>query len=186
MRIIGLTGGIATGKTTAANALAEMGAKVIDADAISRALSAPGGEAAEAILKAFGTLDRAALGRLVFADEDARHALEAILHPLVRRKMEAEIESAQSPIVVLDVPLLFEAGMEDMADEVWVTTAPRETQIARVMARDGKTRAEAEARIKSQMPASEKLRRADAVIDTSVSKQETRERLRALLFGGCR
>lgn len=175
MYVIGLTGGIASGKSTAAKALREMGATVIDADATSHALTAPGGSAAEAIQERFGTLDRRALGRIVFSDDRARRDLNAIVHPLVRREMQREIYAATTPVVVLDVPLLYESGMESMADEVWVVYAPRQVQAARIMARDDLPREAAEARIDSQMPTEEKLARADVAIDTSGPLSRTRE-----------
>lgn len=174
MYVIGLTGGIASGKTTAADTLRQLGAQVIDADAISRALTAEGGAAAPAIQARFGTLDRKALGAVVFADDAARRDLNAIVHPLVQREMEAQMAASAAPVVVLDVPLLFEAGMEHMADEVWVVFVPKAQQIERIIARDGLSRADAIARIDSQMPTGEKLRRADVTIDTSGSFTQTR------------
>lgn len=177
MYVIGLTGGIASGKSTAAKALREMGATVIDADAISRALTAPGGDAAHAVFTRFGTLDRRALGSIVFSDEDARRDLNAIVHPMVRQAMQREMDAATTPVVVLDVPLLFESGMETMADEVWVVHAPRQVQVARIMARDDLPREAAEARIDSQMPTEEKLARASVAIDTSGPASRTREAL---------
>ena len=180
MYIIGLTGGIATGKSTAAQVLRRFGADVIDADAISRAATMPGGCAETAVLEAFGTLDRKALAAKVFADPEARRRLEAIVHPLVRAEMERRIGESRAPVCVLDVPLLFESGMETMADEVWVTWVPDDEQLRRVRARDGLDEDAARARIASQMPAAEKIRRADHAVDTSGSFAETQARLRQL------
>ena len=122
MYIIALTGGIACGKTTVSQMLAEMGAAVIDADQISRSLTAPGGKALPMVREAFGdgvfledgTLDRAQLAKVVFADREAIERLNAIIHPLVQREMDAQLELCRKngeQVVVLDVPLLFEAGM---------------------------------------------------------------------------
>lgn len=167
---IGLTGGIASGKTTASGILRALGAEVIDADEIARGLTADGGAAAENILKRFGTLDRAALARIIFTDEAARFALNAIVHPLVYSVMRERIEHSQARIVVLDVPLLYESGMENLADEVWVVHVPEALQIERMRAR-GLTKEQARQRIKSQMPTAEKVRRADHAIDASGTKE---------------
>lgn len=180
MHIIGLTGGIASGKSSAAAALRAFGAEVIDADAIAKELTAPEGAAAPAVLARFGTLDRRVLGKMIFSDERARRDLNAIVHPLVHTAMEGALSAATAPVVVVDVPLLYESGMEGMADEVWVVHVPRETQIERVMARDALPREEAVARVDSQMPTEEKMRRADACVDTSGPPEETRARLFSL------
>ncbi len=180
MYIIGLTGGIATGKSTAAQALRSFGADVIDADAISRAATMPGGSAAPAVLEAFGTLDRKAIAGKVFADPEARRRLEAIVHPIVRAEMARRIGESRAPVCVLDVPLLFESGMETMADEVWVTWVPGDEQLRRVRVRDGLDEDAARARIASQMPTEEKIRRADHAVDTSGSFENTRACLRRL------
>src|SRR5699024_8870967 len=113
MWVIGLTGGIASGKSTAARMLSELGAAVVDADEIARALTGPGGAAADAVMKRFGTLDRRALAARIFADEQERRALNAMVHPLVRRAMQEAVAALDAPAAVLDVPLLFEAGMDD-------------------------------------------------------------------------
>lgn len=180
MLVIGLTGGIATGKSTVAATLRELGAQIIDADAISRALTSPGGRAADAVYARFGTLDRKALGRIVFSSDEARLDLNAIVHPMVHAEMEAAIRAATAEIVVLDVPLLYESGMETLADEVWVVYTSREEQVRRVMARDGLSPEAAEARINSQMPTEEKLRRADHSINTTGPYPETRAQVEAL------
>ena len=180
MYVIGLTGGIASGKSHAAGVLRALGAEVIDADAISRSLTAPGGAAAAAVLARFGTLDRKALGRIIFSDPAARADLNAIVHPLVRRAMDEAIAASPAAVCVADVPLLFEAGMEDIADEVWVVHVPAAEQISRLMRRDGLPAGEAAMRVESQMPTAEKLRRADAAIDASGPKEETAARLSAL------
>ena len=190
MVVIGLTGGIACGKTTLSHALRALGATVLDADAFSRETTAEGGEALPAIrarfgpavLDAQGRLNRAALGEIVFSDPRARRDLEGIIHPVVTRRMFTELDKARrggAALAVLDVPLLFEAGMEGMADEVWVAYLPEDLQISRLMARDGMNKEQALRRIRSQMPLSEKLRRADVIIPTTGSRAQSADRVRA-------
>jgi len=189
--LLGLTGGIATGKSEAATYLAELGATIIDADVISHALTAPGNPALEPIRERFGAsmfledgaLDRRALGEVVFHDVEARRALEAILHPAIQRQMLREIDEAAeqgAPLAVLVVPLLFESGMDALCDEVWVITADRETQEARLMTRDQLDRAQAVSRIEIQWSNEERERRADAVIGTARPISDTRKEIRRL------
>ena len=180
MYVIGLTGGIASGKSHAAKVLRSLGAEVIDADAIARGITSPGGAAAAAVLARFGTLDRKAIARVVFGDKQARMDLNAIVHPLVREAIHAAIAASATPVCVVDVPLLFEAGMEDIADEVWVVHVPEKEQIRRIIKRDGLSEADALRRVESQMPTHEKLRRANQSIDASGPKDETRAQLEAL------
>ncbi len=186
---IGLTGGIACGKSTVAAMLHELGAPVIDADALSRGLTAPGGAALPAIRERFGDgvfagaeLDRRALGALVFADEQARQALNALLHPLVLAAIDARCASlaaAGKPIAVLEIPLLFEIGYESRVDAIWLAALPREEQHRRLMARDGLTEAEANARIDSQWPLERKRERAQVCIDTSVPPEQVKAQVHA-------
>lgn len=194
MRVIGLTGGIACGKSTVAGWLKELGAVVIDADAISHSLTADGGKALPAIFAAFGDgvkndcgmLSRAKLAERVFSDKSKRTLLNDILHPFIEKQMRKEMEICRKmgcSIVVLDVPLLFEAGMEDMADEVWCVSAPAELQIARLEARSGMPRQQAEARIDSQWPLSQKECRADAVLHTDRPMDEVRAEATRLYEG---
>ncbi|MDR0929043.1 MAG: dephospho-CoA kinase [Oscillospiraceae bacterium] len=178
--VVALTGGIATGKSTAAAVLRALSAPVLDADQIARALTEPGGAAAEAVLHRFGTLDRRALAGIVFADDRARGDLNAIVHPLVADALRKGIAEANAPVVVLDVPLLYEAGLDKLADEIWVTHVPEAEQIRRLHTRDGLEEAAARARIESQMPTAEKLRRADHGIDTMDAYEVTRARVQAL------
>lgn len=177
MLVIALTGGIACGKTTVAAMLRRLGAEGIDADEISRGLTAEGGLALPEIRRVFGdgvflpdgTLDRKALSAAVFGNAEALARLNAITHPLIRAEMERRIfecRKAGAQVVILDVPLLFEAHMESMADRVLCVTAPEERQIARMAERNGFTREEALRRIRSQMPVAEKAARSDDVIDT--------------------
>ena len=192
MRVIGLTGGIACGKSTISAALREMGASIIDGDVLSRELTAPNGPALPAIRERFGgavfypdgTLNRRALGAIIFDSDEARAQLDAIMQPMLRQMILDGIEDARRSgalLCVLDMPLLYEAGLDGLCDRVWCAWLPRETQLERLMARDGFTREEAEARLRSQLPADEKAARADVVIDTSGSIQYTRDKLTPLV-----
>lgn len=189
--VVGLTGGIACGKTTATDYLRTLGAPVLDADVESRAVTAPGGAALPAIRERFGdevfcedgTLDRRALGRIVFASEEKRRVLEGIIHPMIQHKMISDLHAAGQngePIVFLSVPLLYETGMDALCDETWALTLDRETQLARLMERDGLTRAEAEDRVASQMSSEERAAKANVVIRTNRSIEMTRIELNAL------
>ena len=186
MLVLGLTGGIACGKSTISLTLRELGAVIIDGDVLSRELTAADGAALPAIRAAFGdgvfhpdgTLNRRALGAVVFADDKAREALDAIMQPMLREMIERGIEAARTSgaaVCVRDMPLLYEKGLETLCNRVWCAYIPRETQIDRLMARDGFTRDEAESRLRSQLPAEEKNARADVVIDTSGTIQYTTE-----------
>ena len=192
MRVIGLTGGIACGKSTISAALRAMGAVIIDGDVLSRELTAPGGPALPAIREHFGdgvflpdgTLDRHALGAVIFGNDEERLCLDGIMQPMLRRMIITGIERARqsgAALCVLDMPLLYEAGLETLCDRVWCAWIPRETQLSRLMARDGFTTDEAEARLRSQLPADEKAARADVVIDTGGTIQNTMDRLPTLL-----
>ena len=187
MRIIGLTGGIACGKSTVSAELRKRGAAIIDADALAHELSQPHQPLFHAYVQRFGreivtadgTLDRAAVARCVFADPAVRAEVEAIAHPIIHREAEERLRvaaQAQKRAAVLDVPLLFEAGWDALADEIWVVALPREEQLARLLARDkDMTEREARARIAAQMPLAEKCARADVVIDNSGTVEEIRE-----------
>ncbi len=173
---LGLTGGIGSGKSTVANLLATRGAAVVDADAIARAVTAPHGSAMPAIAKTFGNdfvdadgaLNRDRMRALAFSDPDAKKRLEAIVHPLVsqetQRQTEAAIQSGHR-CVVFDVPLLVESGRwRQQVDRVLVVDCTRETQIARVMARNGMAREMVERIIDAQLPSGVRLAAADWVI----------------------
>ena len=190
--VVGITGGIASGKTAATDFLEEQGALVLDADVESRALTAENGEALPMIREKFGdgvfnedgTLNRRALGEIVFASEEQRHALEGILHPMIQHRIVQRIRQAGQngvPFLFLSVPLLFETGMDALCDETWCLTLDPDEQLARLMERDGLTRSEAEARIASQMPLEEKERRASLIIRTNRSMDATRAELTSLL-----
>lgn len=187
---IGLTGSIACGKSTVAAMIRDAGFHVADADAISRALTAPGGEALGAIRAAFGdaafigdVLDRRALAGIVFADEAQRERLNAILHPLIIRRTMEQVAAHDAPdtLSFADVPLLYECAMQAQFDRVWVVSAPRDVQIARLSQRDGLSEAEAALRIDAQMPLEEKCALADAVILTDGPIENTREQVLRLL-----
>ena len=187
MKIIGLTGGIACGKSTVSTELRAHGAAIIDADALAHELSQPHQPIYNAYVERFGreivtadgTLDRAAIARRVFANPAVRAEVEAIAHPIIRRAAEERMRAARDEnkrAAVLDVPLLFEAGWDALADETWVVALPREEQLARLLARDTSMDAgEARARIAAQMPLAEKCARADVVIDNSGTVEEIRE-----------
>jgi dephospho-CoA kinase len=195
-KVVGLTGGIGSGKSTVARLLAELGAVVIDADAIVRELQAPGSpllaELAAAfgpqILTAAGELDREALGALVFRDARARERLNAIMHPRVGAEMLRRLAAARergAPLVVLDIPLLFEgqrAGTGTAArvafDATVVVYAAEAQQVERQVGRDGRPREEALRRVRAQMPLEEKKALADVVIDNSGSPEETERQVR--------
>lgn len=188
--IIGLTGGIGSGKSLAASHLQSLGAVQIDADEISHALTAPGGEAlpeirevfGDGVFQADGTLDRRALGEVVFSDPAFRRALEGIIHPRVQRVMMSRVDEAAeagAKLVFLNVPLLFETGMDALCDETWVIQVKPETQLKRVMERDGLDEARAQERIDSQMSQEERAQRATLVINNDHAWERTQGELTA-------
>lgn len=186
--IIGLTGSIGMGKSTVAGMFAEAGIPVFDADAEVRAMQGPGGELLPAIEAAFpGStgphgVDRDRLGHQVFADKEALHRLEAIVHPAVAAKRAAFLEQHHDKrAVVFDIPLLFEKGGHEAVDTVVVVSAPEEVQRARVLARSGMTVEKFEHIYGLQLHDSEKRARADHVIDTGTSLEETRAQVLALI-----
>ncbi len=177
--VIGLTGGIACGKSNISRSLKAAGVPVIDADEISRGLTAPGGPALPAIRERFGDavfdgeeLNRRALSDIVFSDPAARDALNAIIHPMVLKEIHRQMDETTGP-VVMDVPLLYEVGMDAWCDEIWCAYAPQKEQVRRVRKRGQITYAEALRRIHSQMPVMEKRKRADRVIRTTGTKEES-------------
>ncbi|PRY68704.1 dephospho-CoA kinase [Halomonas ventosae] len=179
--IIGVTGGIASGKSTVARAFAARGIPWVDADEVAREVVAPGEPALTEIAEHFGCevltpdggLDRRALREIVFADAEARQRLERITHPRIRRRLAAHLERLQAqgaPYVLLVSPLLFESGQDAMVDRCLVIDVPEETQIARTAARDGVDEAQARAIVAAQMSRTERLARADDVIDNSADE----------------
>ena len=187
---IGLTGSIACGKSTVSSFLRKCGYFVADADAISHALTAEGGAALPSLRATFGDrvfsgamLNRRALGAIVFADPSMRAKLNALLHPMIISEIERQLAMHDAPgaLVFADIPLLYECGMAEQFDRVWVVAAEEENQLDRLMIRDGLSAEEARARIRAQMPLEEKCRRADAVIHTDGSISETQRQVRCLL-----
>lgn len=198
-KIIGLTGGIGTGKSTAAEYLASKGLQHVDADAISRQLTrkvpgipnpvleeigrafegSPGAEHGASVLREDGSLDRAAMAAIVFSDPDRKKLLEDILFRHIIAEMDRQIEEARGAgrHVLLDVPLLFESGLDSLCDRIIVLTADEGTRVKRVMQRDGCSEEDVLARIRAQMPESEKCARADFIADNSGSIKKMQERL---------
>ena len=189
MILVGLTGGVATGKSTVAKMFKQCGAVIIDADQLARDVVEPGKPAWREIVTLFGkavlnpdrSLNRQSLGTIVFNHPAKRRALERIIHPRVAREQvrltrEAARQNPQS-VVMYDVPLLFEAGIDKRVDQILVVTADRNTQIARLKKRNGLSRAEALRRIKSQMPMSQKVQQADYVLDGTLSRPSLRRQV---------
>jgi len=189
LRRIGLTGGIASGKSEVSRLLARKGIPVVDADQLAREAVAPGSPALRRIAERWpgtvhdGKLDRKALGAIVFASESERKALEAILHPWIRaeaRRRMDEILARGAPRVIYEAPLLFETGAADELDAVILVAAPEEVQRERLMRRDGLGPDEADARIAAQLPLEEKRRRATFVIDNDGDLEELARSVDAL------
>ena len=180
--LIGLTGNIATGKSTVAKMLEELGATVIDADALVHELQRKGEPTYEAIVAAFGPgildqageIDRKALGAIVFADAAQLRVLESIVHPAVLMESLRRLQAAETPVVVYEAIKLIEAGRAEMCDALWVDTARTEVQLERLMRDRHLSEAEARQRIEAQPPQSEKVKLATVVIDNSGALLETR------------
>ncbi len=177
--IVGLTGGIACGKTTASDFFADQGIEVIDADLVAREVVEPGQPAlsqvvevfGQSILKPDGTLNRQAMRDLVFADQDKRTQLEAILHPLIRERLAELVAQCQGRYAILSVPLLIESGLKKMADRILVIDVSPEIQLSRLLNRDGITAKQAKAMIAAQLSREERNHTADDIIDNSGSLQ---------------
>jgi dephospho-CoA kinase len=187
LKLIGLTGGVGSGKSTVAGILGDLGAAIVDADEASHAVYAPGTPGFDAVVREFGkeyardgSVDRAALGRLVFDDEDARRRLNAIVHPLVRDWMaQRTLEAAErgAEVIVQDVPLLYENGLEDVFSSVVLVYTPEEVQLERLVEGRGISEERARAMIAAQMPIEEKRRRAHHVIDNTGTIEQTRRQV---------
>ncbi len=190
--LVGLTGGIATGKSTVANLLRDLGAEIIDADVLAREVVEPGEPALDEIVAEFGRgvleptgrLDRKALGAIVFAEPERRRTLEAITHPRIRERFQRGLDALAARdfpgLVFFDAAVMIESGNYRNMDRLVVVVADEPTQIARLMARDGVDREEALRKIRSQMPLAEKAKLADYVIDNSGEPAATAARVRAV------
>jgi dephospho-CoA kinase len=188
--LVGLTGGIATGKSTVSAMFAHLGAKIVDADLLAREVVMPGQPAYAEIVREFGpdvlqedgSLDRKRLGAIVFADAAKRRRLEAITHPAIHARQQRILsvydEEAFEGVVIWDAAVLIESGSAKRMDRVVVVVADPDTELGRLMARDGFSEEEARPRIASQMPLSEKVKVADYVIDNSGTRAETERRVR--------
>ena len=184
-RRIGLTGGIASGKSSVGRLLEARGWPVLDADQYAHDALAPNTPASEAVVERFGAavgsasdLDRKALGRIVFSDSDERRWLEALIHPVVRERFDQELDALRSePVVVLMIPLLFEVGLESLCSEVWVVDCDKEQQLERLRRRDGLSPGDAEVRLDAQWPLSRKRALADRVIDNRGSSEDLLDQL---------
>lgn len=185
MYAIGLTGGIASGKSAVAEMLLALGADVIDADEIAREAVRPGRPAWREIAKRFGeaillpdrSIDRAKLGEIIFARDEEKAWLDGATHPYIASEMLDRMRKAQTErakVVVLDVPLLFEAGWDKYADETWVVYVDEQTQLNRLMKRNQYGKKQAEQRVRSQTSLAEKVKRADFVIDNTGDLDHTR------------
>ncbi len=191
MKVIGLTGGIGTGKSTVSQFLAELGAVIIDADKVGHEALKPEGEAWQKVVNAFGKqivnpdghIDREKLGRIVFGDSGARERLNQIMHPAMYQTVAAKIEECRRQgvaVVVLEAALLLEAGWTPLVDEVWVTVASEPTVIKRLRLRTGLSQEASLARIRSQLRSEERAKNADVVIDTDCTLEEVKARVKAL------
>ncbi|MCK1991809.1 dephospho-CoA kinase [Peribacillus muralis] len=191
-QIIGITGGIASGKSSVSLYLQELGFTIVDADLASRAVVEPGEEAYQQVVSAFGeeilladgTIDRAALGSIIFHDQEKRLLLNGIVHPAVRKWMLLKTEEALAAgeeTVFMDIPLLFESKLTYMVEKTLLIYADERIQLKRLMNRNGLSEADALARIHSQMPLADKKALADAVIDNNGELTETKKQVRAIL-----
>lgn len=190
---IGLTGGIATGKSTVSKMLAAQGVRIVDADVIARDVMNPGQPLLAAVAEQFGPefllpeggLDRRRMAEHIFNRPEERQALNAIVHPAIRAEIRRQVEAAEAAdptgIVAADIPLLYESGLEELYEQIVVVYVPRAVQLERLTSRDGLAPEQAESRLNAQLDIEEKKRRADFVIDNSGTLEETRRQVEALL-----
>lgn len=189
--IIGLTGSIATGKSTVANMLREYDLPIVDADVIAREVVAPGTKTLAQIADVFGpetiaedgAMDRAYIGQQIFHNSDKRDQLNAIIHPAIRAEMIAQRDAyvAEGKHVIMDIPLLFESKLQHYVDRILVVAVSSDVQLARLMERNSFSEEEARARISSQIPIAEKIAGADAVLYNDGTLDETKAQLQAVL-----
>jgi dephospho-CoA kinase len=186
MKRVGLTGGVASGKSTVSAMLDELGAVIIDADVLAREVVAPGTDGLREVVEAFGpdvltedgALDRPAMGTIVFADAEKRRLLEGIIHPRVReRGAEIEASAGSDDVVVHDIPLLAETGQAEGFDAVIVVDVPEQTQVERMVELRGMTREDAEARVAAQATREERLKIATHVVDNTGTVEDLRRRV---------
>ena len=191
MIVIGLTGGIGTGKSEAARILQDLGAVIINADQVGHSAYTPHSEIWSEVVQTFGRdildasdeIDRRKLGAIVFSDPAQLERLNRIMHPRMARMVQEQIDGLRengAPVVVVEAAVLFEAGWDSLVDEVWSTAAPEETVVARLVARNGLPEDEARKRINAQMSASERAARSQAVVDNSEDIIRLREAVQAL------
>lgn len=187
---IGLTGGIASGKSTVVSMLRQYGAAIIDCDIIARDVVLPGSKGLQAVVRAFGpqallsdgTMNRAYIGSVVFTNPAKKQELEEILFPLIRQEIRTKItqlEKAEEAVAFLDMPLLFEVKYHSYVDEVWLVYVDAATQLTRLMARNGYTKEEALARIRSQFPIDKKRALSQVIVDNTASLEKTEEQVKA-------
>ncbi len=194
MKVIGLTGGIGSGKSTVSQFLAELGAVIIDADKVGHEAFKPDTAVWHEVVAAFGkqivtpdgAINREKLGAIVFGNSEARARLNQIMHPrmydLVKTQLE-EYRRQEAGVVVVEAPLLLEAGWTSLADEVWVTIASEATVLKRLRERTGLSESESLSRIRSQLPVEKRVRRADVVIDTDCNLDELKAKVKVLWQG---
>ena len=190
MRVLGLTGGIGSGKSMVAEMFVQLGAEVIDADRLARDVVEPGQSALREIIDTFGQdillpdgrLNRAKLAATIFADAVARQRVNAITHPPIRARMEKEVAARRqrSGVLILDIPLLYENGRTDIVEKVIVVWVDPQTQLQRITQRGGLSLDEARLRIAAQMPLDDKRARADYVIDNRGDRENTRRQVEAI------
>ena len=191
MKVIGLTGGIGSGKSTVSQFLAKLGAVILKADEVGHEAFKPDTEIWRQVVAAFGrqvvthngNIDRKKLGKIVFGNAEALSRLNQIMHPRMYAQVKAQLEEYRrqgTKVVVLEAPLLLEAGWTSLVDEVWVTTAPEATVLKRLEERNGLSRAESLTRIRSQMSSEERIKHADVVINTDCDLDELRSQVKEL------
>lgn len=188
MKVIGLTGGIGSGKSTVAQFLVELGAVVLDVDKLGHEALKPGNEAWEQVVNAFGKdilttddeIDRAKLGKIVFNNREALLRLNQIIHPIIDNMIEVKLEDYRRQgvkVVVMEAAAMLEAGKTSQVDEVWTTIAPESVVLQRLSRRTGYSEEESKARIRAQLSAEERMKHADVVIDTDCSLDELKVRV---------
>ncbi len=191
MKVIGLTGGIGSGKSTVSRFLAELGAVILDTDKIGHEAFKPDTEIWRKVVAAFGrqiltpdgNIDRRKLGETVFGNPESLSQLNQTMHPRMYNMVKAQLEEYRQQgtrVAVLEAPLLLEAGWTSLVDEIWVTTAPEATVLKRLEERSGMSQAESLTRIRSQLPSAERVRRADVVINTDCDLDELKSKVKEL------